>query len=118
MNSQIRELANKSGCYECYGVPSNWDDGDYIVTPKEMEKFAELIAKETEKEVRERFAKVCDGMTKYLPRHTEEKGSAYRSGYTDAVRDIAVYLREAKNERQQSDKRKCSRTTGILREAY
>ena len=46
MNKQIKELAATANLYETDSLPSNWDAGDYIVSPKELEKFAELIIRE------------------------------------------------------------------------
>jgi hypothetical protein len=46
MNKQIKEIAKRAGFYEPMGLPSNWDEGDYIASPKEIEKFGELLLKE------------------------------------------------------------------------
>jgi hypothetical protein len=46
MNERIKELAVKAKLYEASSLPSNWDEGDYIASPKELEKFAELIVRE------------------------------------------------------------------------
>jgi hypothetical protein len=46
MNKQIKELAVKAKLYAASSLPSNWDEGDYIISPKELEKFAELIIRE------------------------------------------------------------------------
>ena len=43
MNERIRELAEQANWYKPTGLPSDWDDEDYIVGPADMEKFAELI---------------------------------------------------------------------------
>ena len=45
-NERIEQLAEQADWWKPRGLPSNWDDGDYVVSPKEMKKFAELIVKE------------------------------------------------------------------------
>jgi hypothetical protein len=46
MNERIKELAVVAKLCSTDSLPSNWDDGDYIVSPEELKKFAELIVKE------------------------------------------------------------------------
>jgi hypothetical protein len=46
MDDKIKELAAVAKLYSTDSLPSNWDDGDYIVSPEELKKFAELIVKE------------------------------------------------------------------------
>jgi hypothetical protein len=46
MDDKIKELAAVAKLYKASSLPSNWDDGDYIVSPEELKKFAELIVKE------------------------------------------------------------------------
>jgi hypothetical protein len=47
MNERIRELAEQTNWWKPLGLPSNWNEGDYVVSPEQMKKFAELIVKET-----------------------------------------------------------------------
>jgi len=46
MNERIRKLAEQADWYQPIGLPSDWDDGDYVVGPEQMKKFAELIVRE------------------------------------------------------------------------
>ena len=46
MNERIKELAEQADWYKPNGLPSDWDDEDYIVSPADMKKFAELIVRE------------------------------------------------------------------------
>lgn len=46
MNKQIKEIAKLAGFYEAKRLPSDWDEGDYIASPKEIEKFGELLLQE------------------------------------------------------------------------
>ena len=47
MNELIKELAEQANWWKPLGLPSNWNEGDYVVSPEQMKKFAELIVKET-----------------------------------------------------------------------
>jgi hypothetical protein len=38
--------AEQAGCCALIGLPSDWDDGDYVVSPAQMKKFAESIVRE------------------------------------------------------------------------
>ena len=46
MNDRIRQLAEQADWWKPLGLPSDWDDGDYVVTKEQMKKFAELIVRE------------------------------------------------------------------------
>ena len=46
MNERIKQLAAQANWYKPNGLPSDWDDEDYIVSPEDMRKFAELILRE------------------------------------------------------------------------
>jgi hypothetical protein len=46
MNERIKQLAEQADWYKPIGLPSNWDEEDYIVSPEQMRKFAELIVRE------------------------------------------------------------------------
>jgi len=46
MNERIEEIAEQAELWKPNSLPSNWDVGDYVVSPEQMEKFAELIVKE------------------------------------------------------------------------
>jgi len=43
MNERIKLLALQAGWWEPLGLPSDWDDGDYVVSKEQMKKFAELL---------------------------------------------------------------------------
>lgn len=43
MNEQIKELAEQAEWWKPLGLPSDWDDDDYIVSPEQAKKFARLI---------------------------------------------------------------------------
>jgi hypothetical protein len=43
MNELIKELAEQANWWKPLGLPSDWNEGDYVVSPEQMEKFAELI---------------------------------------------------------------------------
>lgn len=61
MNQQeVIDMAHESGAYHCFHTPSGWNDGDYIVSPEELQRFALLVAAKE----REECAKVCDDMAR------------------------------------------------------
>lgn len=46
MNELTKLLAEQANCYCPKGLPSDWNDEDYIVSPLELEMFANLIVQE------------------------------------------------------------------------
>jgi len=46
MNERIRELAEQADWWKPLGLPSDWNEGDYVVSSEQMEKYAELIVRE------------------------------------------------------------------------
>jgi hypothetical protein len=54
---KILELARTAGGYDGFtSAPSDWDSGDFVISPEEIERFAALVAAAE----REACAKVCD----------------------------------------------------------
>ena len=45
-NEMVKELAEQANWCIPEGLPSDWDQGDYVVSPEQMQKFAELIIRE------------------------------------------------------------------------
>ena len=57
---KILELARTAGGYDGFtSAPSDWDSGDFVISPEQLERFAALVAAAE----REACAKVCDDMT-------------------------------------------------------
>jgi len=46
MNERIKELAEQADWWIPLGLPSDWNEGDYVVSPTQLEKFAQLIVRE------------------------------------------------------------------------
>jgi len=44
-NEMIKELAEQANWRNPSGLPSDWDQGDYVVSPEQMQKFAKLVIK-------------------------------------------------------------------------
>ena len=44
-NEMIKELAEQANWRIPEGLPSDWDQGDYVVSPEQMQKFAKLVIK-------------------------------------------------------------------------
>ena len=44
-NEMIKELAEQANWCNPEGLPSDWDQGDYVVSPEQMQKFAKLVIK-------------------------------------------------------------------------
>ena len=54
---KILELARTAGGYDGFtSAPSDWDSGDFVISPEQLERFAALVAAAE----REACAKVCD----------------------------------------------------------
>jgi len=43
---KIQELVDQAGWWQPSWLPSDWDKGDYVVSPDGMRRFAELIINE------------------------------------------------------------------------
>jgi hypothetical protein len=61
MNERIKQIASVTKLYRANSLPSNWDEGDYIVSPMELEKFAESIVKECIESIESTIDTDCDG---------------------------------------------------------
>ncbi len=46
MNQRIFELVEKAELYQPGELMTNWDEEDYVVSPEELKKFAQLIIQE------------------------------------------------------------------------
>jgi len=46
MNKKMKKLAKQADWRKPGGLPSEWNDGDYVVNQEQMKKFAELIIAE------------------------------------------------------------------------
>ena len=46
MNERIQEIVAKADWWKPNGLPSDWDEDDYIVSPEQLNRFSELIAQE------------------------------------------------------------------------
>ena len=57
---KILELARTAGGYDGFtSAPSDWDSGDFVISPEEIERFAALVAAAE----REACAEVCETYT-------------------------------------------------------
>jgi hypothetical protein len=46
VNERIRELAEQADWWIPLGLPSDWNEGDYVVSPTQLKKFAQSIVQE------------------------------------------------------------------------
>lgn len=84
MNDRIQELAEQSGCYQPHGLPSDWDNNDYVVSPDHMKKFAELIVKEC----------ICLALSAKYDSDKYDPDAEFHCGHNIALDGIAEGLKE------------------------
>lgn len=84
MNERILELTAQANWWKPLGLPSDWHEGDYVVSPKALEKFAQLIVQEC-----------VDKITNYqIPAGNSAAGKLAREWTYDALVEIRSEIRE------------------------
>lgn len=89
MNERIQELAEQSGCYQPHGLPTDWDNNDYVVSPDHMKKFAELIVQEC---IKIAVLQEQDMNEVELNSIDEEYYCAYNTGVFAVIESIEEYF--------------------------
>jgi uncharacterized protein YeaO (DUF488 family) len=59
-SENVIELAQRADFWLPSALPSDWDKGDYICSPTELKRFAELVRNETLEEAAKRCEKYAE----------------------------------------------------------
>ena len=90
--STILELAREAGGYDGFtSPPTDWDNGDFVISPEELLKFATLVRNATLEEAAER----CNNMTLYGP--VAEVQQRYNQAYWHCAAAIRA-MKENSND--------------------